>query len=99
MSSESAILQRPSVQTTSTITGRVSVPTLAFVLLQHMVVTSRPALLLSLLVDTAAAPSPSYASTQTGHYSGAFNSVSSKNSRLYSVSTHAPQLSPLHEPL
>ena len=62
-----------------------------------MVVTSRPALLPSQHVDTGDVPSARYASTSIGQYSGAFDSVSSKDSSLASVSTPAPQMSPLHE--
>ena len=60
-------------------------------------VTSRPALFPSPHVDTGAVPSPRYASTSTGQYSGAFDSVSSKDSRPSSVSTPAPQMSPLYQ--
>ena len=96
MLSDAAISQRPSVQATSTGTINLSFPTLASVPLQPTVMPSRPALLPSPHVDTGAVPSPPFASTSTKQYSGAFDSVSSQESRFASVSTPAPQMSPLH---
>ena len=97
VSSAAAISQRPPVQAPSASARNVSFPTVASVLIPPPVVSSRPALIPSPFVDTGAAPSQRYASTSTSQYSGAFESVSSKDSYFALVSTPAPQMSLLHE--
>lgn len=79
MSSAAASSQRPSVQNISTGRGSISFPTVASLLLQPTVVPNRRALLPSSRVDNGATPSPRYAFSSTGHYSGAFESVSFKD--------------------
>ena len=70
---------------------------MAFVLNLPTVVSSRPALLTSLHVDTSAEPSQRYVSTSTGKYLGAFDFVFSVNLRFALVFTFVSRMFYLHK--